>query len=387
MHRRWRLVGAILLYMALGWQSALPKPVGGAVASGAASVLAFVALFAGGFLQDRKGPFIVAAAGAVVFTAGFLLSAGGEGLAVGAGALMGVASGLWPAVVVPVLAKWYPDRRGTAIGLTTIAGAVTLIVAPVLHRIASATGWGMAVVIASVPLAVAAGAGAALMRDPPDGWTPPHLDRPGSTRPGFRIEDRTPRGAFRENSFRLLWVVYFLGAVSGLMVVSRAVSLGTERAGLETAVAAGALGVMAFINGLGRIVFGALSDRLGRMRIAAIMNGVYLAVFLLVLPWATGFLKWLLGICLAALSYGAFSTVIPAAAADFFGTRHLGAICALLATAPLAAQIAAHLLSATKASGIAEFIAFSIPAVAGLAICLVLKPPMPGGNGGFTDAG
>ncbi len=373
MNRRWRIVGAILLFMALGWQSALPQPVRNVAVSAAASILSFVALFAGGFLQDRKGPFIVAVTGAVLFTGGFLLTSVGERLILVGGALMGLASGLWPAVVVPVLAKWYPDRLGTAIGLTTIGGAGPLIVTPAFHRISAATGWGTAVLIASVLLAVVAGAGAALMRNPSEGWAPPERDRPGSARRAYRADDRTARGALRETSFRLLWVVYFLGTVTGLMVISRAVPLGIERAGLEKAVAAGGLGIMAVANGLGWIVFGVLSDRLGRMRTAALMNGVYIAVLLLVLPWAGGFVTWLLGICLVALSYGAFLTVISAAAADFLGTRHLGAIYALVQTAPFAARIAVGLLGGMKVSGAAEVVALSIPAAAGLAICLVFK--------------
>ena len=67
-------------------------------------------------------------------------------------------------------------------------------------------------------------------------------------------------------------------------------------------ITSGGLGTMALLNGLGRLVPGSISDKLGRKNTVILMFCEYLVAFLLLLPNADTFTKWLVGICIVGFS-------------------------------------------------------------------------------------
>ena len=81
---------------------------------------------------------------------------------------------------------------------------------------------------------------------------------------------------------------------------------------------------MAVFNGLGRIFWGAMSDRIGRNLSLMLMFAVYAVDLFLVLPRATSYMWYVFGICTAALSFGGYLALMPAITADYFGTKNYG---------------------------------------------------------------
>jgi OFA family oxalate/formate antiporter-like MFS transporter len=124
--------------------------------------------------------------------------------------------------------------------------------------------------------------------------------------------------------FWLLWVIYFFGAAAGLMIIGQAVPIGLEVAKLDKTVAAGGLGIMALLNGLGRLVHGSISDKLGRQKTVILMFAEYIIAFVLILPNSDTFTKWLVGICIVGFAYGGYLALMPSLTADYFGTKSLG---------------------------------------------------------------
>jgi len=382
MDRRWRIAGAVLIIMALqsgGLLRSVLEAGGSAVsptANGVAGILSAIVFFFALRIQDRKGPFPVSMVGAILFIVGWVLA-----IATGAGSiailLMGVGVGAGSATYMPVLAKWFPDKRGLAIGLAFLLPGANVIYVPLIRALYSGHGWNLSNLSLTIPVAVMAGAGAYLLKNPPVGWLPPDMSPLGAPAGIPQVGDRTLREASRSRSFPLLWAILFLGTFASESMIDRAVSLGIELAGLEKAVAAGGLGVMAIFTGLGALILGAASDRAGRMRVAMGMFGLNLLATILLFSAST-FTKWLAAICLMAFSYGGFRVVIPATAADFFGTAHFGAVYGVLFTASLVGNGAANVLmgwimTAVGHRGVpfAVFIASAI----GLSICALVKPP------------
>ena len=134
--RWWRVVGGLLMNLALGslyaWSvfvAPLEKEFGwkradtSSVFAWAIVVFAFSFIIAGR-LQDKLGPFKVSITGCVLLTAGFLLCARTDSLTyliVCFGILVGIGNGFGYATPIPVMAKWFPDKRGLAVGLA-VAG-------------------------------------------------------------------------------------------------------------------------------------------------------------------------------------------------------------------------------------------------------------------------
>src|ERR1700733_2331667 len=130
--RWWRLLGGVLMTLALGtlyawsifvaplehefgWKRAQTSTVFTIVV-----VVFAVSFVAAGRLQDRFGPFWIAITGGVLVSAGFFLcgfTTSLHYLFFCYGVLGGIGNGFGYATVVPVMAKWFPDKRGLAIGL------------------------------------------------------------------------------------------------------------------------------------------------------------------------------------------------------------------------------------------------------------------------------
>jgi OFA family oxalate/formate antiporter-like MFS transporter len=382
MDRRWRIAGAVLLITALQSGSLLRSVLkargysGSPTADGVAAILSAIVFFFALRIQDRKGPFPVSTVGAVLFVAGWVLAiaTGANSIAI---LLLWLGFGIGSATYIPVLAKWFPDKRGLAIGLGFLLPGANLIYVPLLRAPYSGQGWNLSILLLSIPVAVMAGAGAYLLRNPPANWLPPDTSPQGAPEGISQVGDRTLREASRSSSFPLLWAILFLGTFSGVSMIDRAVPLGIELAGLEKAVAAGGLGIMAIFTGLGAFILGAASDRAGRMRVAMGMFGLNLIAIILLFSAST-FMKWLGAICLMAFSHGGFRVVIPATVADFFGTAHFGAVYGILYTAFLAGNGAANMLMGwivTAGGSRGVPLAVLVASAIGLSICVVVKPP------------
>src|SRR2546427_11608498 len=135
-NRWWRVVGGLSMNLALGsayaWSvfvAPLEKDFGWKRADTAMIFTILIFVFAisfvlAGRLQDKKGPFWVSVIGGALVSIGFFLSAWTTSLAwifFWLGAIGGIGNGFGYATPIPVMAKWFPDRRGLAVGLA-VAG-------------------------------------------------------------------------------------------------------------------------------------------------------------------------------------------------------------------------------------------------------------------------
>ena len=89
------------------------------------AVVAFaLAFIVAGRLQDRFGPFWVSVTGGLLVSLGFFMCAETQSLSwlyFWFGVVVGIGNGFGYATPIPVMAKWFPDHRGLAVGLA-VAG-------------------------------------------------------------------------------------------------------------------------------------------------------------------------------------------------------------------------------------------------------------------------
>lgn len=342
------VAGAFLvLFMAYGTQyafgvffAALVDEFGWSRASlsGVFSLYAFTyAAFAlvSGRLTDRWGPRAVIAAGGVLLGLGLIAMSQVSALwqpyvCYGLVAALGMSTAYVPCNAT--VAKWFTRRRGLAIGLASAGGSLgTFALPPVAHFVVSRLGWRGAYVVFGVAILLALNALAILMRrDPesvglgPDGDPQP----PRAAAAGARPPAWTTARAVRTRAFWLLfavfgatWVPVFIPLVH---LVPMARGLGVSP--LLAATLVSALGAAALV---GRLLMGGASDRVGRRAALAVA----------LLMQAGAFMGFALARELPALyaaslvfgfSYGAGSTLFPAAVADFFGREQAATLSGLL---------------------------------------------------------
>ena len=137
-----------------------------------------------------------------------------------------------------------------------------------------------------------------------------------------------------------------LNVTAGAALISVAAPLTQELLHVGSGLAALTVCLISLFNGIGRLFWGTLSDRIGR-------PSTFLALFLLqaaafvLLPAAGHFVAFLVPVAVIALCYGGGFGTMPAFATDVFGAKNAGAIYGAMLTAWSAGAIAGPLLIAT----------------------------------------
>jgi OFA family oxalate/formate antiporter-like MFS transporter len=142
----------------------------------------------------------------------------------------------------------------------------------------------------------------------------------------------TPGEMMRTAQFWELFVIFAVGALAGLMVIGIIRLFGIDAltaSGMDvaeaTVVTGTAMGLFyALFNGLGRIVWGAVSDKLGRKNSIALMS--LLQGVMMILFYFIGGSEWglYLGATLIGFNFGGNFALFPAATADMFGNQNVG---------------------------------------------------------------
>lgn len=258
------------------------------------------------------------------------------------GIMGGAGIGLAYAVPLKIGISWYPDKVGLVSGLAVAGfgfGATFWIKAAgswfgggLLNNLSifSLPGLESTFVLYGGILIAGVVLGALVMTPPPDdyvpdGWNP----KTDALDPSFESIDLHSSKMLRTPQFRLLFSMFLLSAFAGLMVIYCIKLFGIDalssKIATEASVTAGtAMAVYAIMNGLGRILYGRLSDVLGRkktLRIMMLSQTVMMASFFWLGQSSLGLI---LGAGVIGLNFGGNFALFPAATAVYFGKKNVG---------------------------------------------------------------
>jgi len=406
---RWIIViGAILIQLALGaiyaW-SAFTTPLQGT--STVTSEFAFtktetqaifsagLATFAiftiiGGRLSIKYGPRKIALLGGILLGLGYIL-----GSFVGAnfalklifiGILGGAGIGLGYVVPIAVGVRWFPDKKGLVSGLAVAGfgfGAFIWILIANPPSILGFKGLITQYTVANVDNAfliygilffVLVAIGSLVMKNPPTGWKPagwnPPVCDPNQKKVGINCK---PREMCKTKAFYLLWLMFIIGALAGLMVIGNVQNFAKSPTDGFTAfgfsvqetidfAVIGAAVCLPIFNGAGRIVWGQVSDKIGRRKTLISMflfQGIMMAIFFY--TTSNPYLFYVVA-ALIGFNFGGNFALFPAACADSFGSENLGLNYGFIFTAYGIGGIAGPILAgAVQDAGMSFLYAF-IPA-------------------------
>jgi OFA family oxalate/formate antiporter-like MFS transporter len=308
------------------------------------SILALVAgTILGGLWQDRSGPRLVASVGGALIGLGWVLSAilGGTpgALILTYGCVVGLGTGFGYVAPIATLVKWFPDKRGMMVGLAVLGiGISPLVFGILIERLIGADATRFASTIPSTFIAIAiisavgvVGA-AQFCKAPPEGWKPAGWT-PGPASVATR-QQVSPGGMLATWQFYALWLIYFLGASVGLTAISQVAPLAATMPKTAAALTAGMMvGIVAVFNGVGRLIWGSISDKLGRVRTMCVMGLCAALACGVAVRGAAGIWQLLAGLCLAVFAFGGYLALMPAVTADYYGPKNVGANYGLLFTA------------------------------------------------------
>lgn len=326
----------------------------------------------GGVNLARFGPRRLAVTGGILFAAGYALAA--LALAVkslplfylGYGAISGIGIGLGYVTPMTTIIKWFPDRRGQVTGIAAMgfglgAFVLSVVLAPILMHLLYGNLTLVFAALGAILGSVAIGS-AAMLKNPPDGYLPEGFvpaAQKGSQDEGpyARAEEKAdlPLSEYLlAGQYAIMWFIFFLNITAGISIISFLSPLyqdiwRLEHPGLERSVLAayGAtlIAVSSLFNGLGRIAWGALSERIGRINTFRVLFATQLIVFGLLMteqnPWVFAAL-----VCYVLSCFGGGFAIMPSMVTDVYGTKRMSRLYGVILTAWSAAGVLGPLMVA-----------------------------------------
>ncbi|MGC8849390.1 MAG: L-lactate MFS transporter [Candidatus Bathyarchaeia archaeon] len=339
---------------------------------------------------EKHGPGKVTILGAVFVGLGwFLASFATSPLALVF--LYGVIGGLGVGIAYncPIITstRWFPDRRGLAVGLTVLGfGFSAALVGPLADLLTARFGVHAMFQILGVSFFALMALFASLLRFPPSGWKPRGWN-PSEAKTSSRIELKRDE-MVRTRLFTALWICYTIGTLAGLMAIGVSKPVGLEvaaNAGISEAEISGLLTALitpfALCNGFGRPLFGWITDKLAPRRTAIISFILILLASLLMYTNPASIPAYIVAFAILWLNLGGWLAIAPASTAHFFGASDYARNYGLVFTAYGAGAVIGNLL-AGQAKDIFGAYIMVFPyvmalAALGIAAATALKPLKP----------
>ena len=348
-------------------------------------VFAFAMILAGR-CQDKFGPRLTASIGGLLVGAGFVLcsTTSSYGLwLLGFGVLAGLGIGFGYSSATPPALKWFPpSRTGLIAGLVVAGfGLAPVYLAPASQYLLGHYQIQKSMLILGIAFVAIVCGLAQLLVNPPPGYVAGPKPAPGAAAKAVAAS-AIPGEILRQPTFWLLWVIYFIGAGAGLMVIGSVSGMAKKSMGELAFVA---VAVMAIGNAGGRILAGILSDKIGRRWTLCLVLLIQALLMFAAIPvTASKDMAAVVIVLVAAFigaNYGANLALFPSYTKDLWGLKSFGMNYGVLFTAWGVGGLVLPRLQQTLtarsggSSYMLSFITAGVLLLVGTALTFLIKPP------------
>ena len=339
-----------------------------------------------GYAIDRLGIKTMVCVGAVLIAMGWIVNSIADSLPLLylGGALGGIGAGTINVAAIGNALKWFPDRRGLAVGVTSAgfgAGSALTII-PIANTIHS-EGYQAAFLWFGIGQGLIVFLAGLMLRSPRAGEVPiPKATAVPQSRYNYK-----PREVLKTPTFYLLYLMFVLVCSGGLMAAAQLAPIAKDWKIAEIPVSLVGITLPALIfalsldricNGIARPLFGFISDSLGRentMFLAFMIEGVGIYCLYLFGQNPVAFVL-LSGILFFA--WGEIYSLFPAILTDLYGPKFVNTNYGMLFTAKgiasLLVPVANIITAATGSWGFVFAMIAIFNVVAALLAVLAVKP-------------
>jgi MFS transporter, OFA family, oxalate/formate antiporter len=340
-------------------------------------------------LVSKVGSRVVGVTGAIVYGLGVFLSSFATGslsfLYVTYGLVAAVGLGLAVMAPIAALPRWFPERPGFAYGVAFVGfGMGPAVNVPLMRGLLSATGGPLETFFAlGIIYVVIIGIAAWFVRYPleDDGLAEsyptegesfvPDRGKTGGVAWGYR-------DALKTWQLYALWAVFFLNTTAGLAILSEAQPLAASIGGASASVASAFVVAVSVTDAAGRLLWPALSDRIGGRAVFLAMFSLQAVAFLVMPTLAVESFVVFCALCMVVMScYGGGYGTISALVSAYYGARDLGAVYAIVFSAAAAASFGAPVLLARSADVLGSYYP-ALYATAGLMVAGAITASLVG---------
>lgn len=314
-----------------------------------------------GLLSKKINPKLYIIASGVFFAAGFFIaSLTGDSpalLYIGFGVVCGLGAGFAYNTVLSTMSQWFPDKQGLISGILLMGfGLSSFIIGKVYAAVTPSDGsdqWKMTFRILGIVVLVVMLACFNFFVKPSEDYKVPGAAAKKVVRESAL--DIPPTQMVKKPTFWLYYIWAILLSAAGLVLVSQASGIATQVGpNVSDGNIATVVGLISILNGIGRVIFGAIYDKKG-YRVAMILDMIVMVIagLILILALTSGnFMFIILGFLIGGLAYGGVMPTNSAIISDFFGRTNYPVNYSLVNTnliiASFASTIAGKLYDASQ---------------------------------------
>lgn len=306
----------------------------------------------GGIILPKYAPQKLASIGALLYGIGYLISAYAMHINslilfyIGFGVIGGIGLGLGYVTPVTTVSKWFPDKKGLVTGMVVMgfglgALAMSKFIAPILMHFTNDNLAQVFFYIALVIMAIGIPAGLNI-KNPPNGFVPEgYVPSIKSTIIRDHENLLTVKESLLSTKFLAMWLMFFLNISGGIIFIGLQSPMiqdlfriqNTSMSVEALAMTGGTLiAISSLCNGVGRFLWGGISDKIGRIQVFRCILSSQLLVFILMIytsnPWVFGGL-----VCYVLLCYGGGFGAMPSYVLDVFHAKLMPIIYGVILTA------------------------------------------------------
>lgn len=271
-----------------------------------------------GKLQDKLGIRKLTSIASLILGVGLILTSMSSSLNmfyITAGVIVGAADGIAYIITLSNCIKWFPDKKGLASGISIGAyGSGSLIFKYINGELINNLGVSQAFFYWGIIAMILIFIGAQFLKDAPMVDT--------NSIDNDITKELSVKEILKTQKAYALFLILFSVCMSGLYLIGIVKDIGVQLVGLSPEVSANAVAMVAIFNTSGRLILGALSDKLGRLKVVMLALSVTtISVFVLSFI-QLDLLSFYACVCSIAFCFGGNITVFPAIIGDFFGVKN-----------------------------------------------------------------
>jgi MFS transporter, OFA family, oxalate/formate antiporter len=335
-------------------------------------------------LGPKRGPKLVVAFGGLFVGLGWIINSVADSLTMlYAGCIVsGIGGGAIYATSVGHAVKWFPDRRGLAVGLTAAgygAGAALTVIP--IRDVIDAAGYEAAFLWFGIIQGSVIFVMAWVLRAPLPG------EIPATFAPKVQQSARSysPAEVLMSPVFWLMYIMFVMVSASGLMAAAQIAPIANDFGVANTVVLLGgttltvALIIDNVANGTARPFFGWISDNIGREYTMAVAFGLGGVAYWLLGSMGTSPWAFVVFAALIFLTWGEIFSLFPSTCTDTFGPKFATVNLSLLYTAKGASAFltpVANMIKDATGSWHMVFLTTTVMNFAVVILALVVLRPM-----------
>lgn len=287
--------------------------------------LAFYALFmlVGGKYIEKFRPRTLIIFGGCLVAIGWILASFSTGiilLTLSYGCISGAGVGIVYGAIMNVIAKWFPDKKGIAVGLVLVGfGLSPLVMAPVAEMLVDNLGIMKAFLILGIAFGVLIPVLGFLFKSPQKGDL--ELQNEIDNRNQITTEISL-KEMIRTKSFKGIYFNFMIGTMIGLMMIGMTLNIGIDYFSINKITVVSLMAVFAIFNGVGRPVLGWVTDHFGTKKAMILSYTLIMSASFILIFFNKSIIGFLVAFSIYWFNVGGWLAIAPTSTLKLYGLKN-----------------------------------------------------------------